>query len=157
MSRKTRFTRAIACMSPWPCIGLSTYIVCRLGASKPVSHMSRTMTMRNGSAGSRKRRASASRRDLLRMCGCHSSGSDAEPVMTTLIAPASSPSPAHSGRSATISRYSSTQIRRLMQTTMALPSMTSSRFSKWSTRSAATRRKPLLRTDDGGQLRPLAS
>ncbi len=39
----------------WPasgrgrCIGLSTYIVCRQGASKPVSHMSRTITMRNGS------------------------------------------------------------------------------------------------------------
>ena len=42
--RNTRFTRAMACISPWPRIGLSTYIVCRLGASKPVSHMSRTMT-----------------------------------------------------------------------------------------------------------------
>ena len=29
---------------PWPRIGLSTYMVCRLGASKPVSHMSRTST-----------------------------------------------------------------------------------------------------------------
>ena len=41
---KTRLTRAMACISPWPRIGLSTYIVCRDGASKPVSHMSRTMT-----------------------------------------------------------------------------------------------------------------
>jgi hypothetical protein len=43
----------MACMSPWPRIGLSTYIVDRLGASKPVSHMSRTMTSLNGSVGLR--------------------------------------------------------------------------------------------------------
>ena len=30
-------------------MGLSAYMVCRHGASKPVSHMSRTITMRNGS------------------------------------------------------------------------------------------------------------
>ena len=59
----------MACISPWPRMGLSTYIVCRLGASKPVSHMSRTSTIRSGSAGSRNRLASASRRGLLRMCG----------------------------------------------------------------------------------------
>jgi hypothetical protein len=76
----------MACISPCPRIGLSTYIVCRLGASKPVSHMSRTITMRNGSFASRKRAASTSRRGLLRMCGCHSSGSEAEPVITTLSA-----------------------------------------------------------------------
>ena len=45
----------MACISPCPRIGLSTYIVCRLGASKPVSHMSRTITIWNGSFGSRKR------------------------------------------------------------------------------------------------------
>src|SRR5260370_1322661 len=28
----------MACISPWPRIGLSTYIVCRHGTSKPVSH-----------------------------------------------------------------------------------------------------------------------
>ena len=44
LSLNTRLTRAIACISPCPRIGLSTYIVCRLGASKPVSHMSRTST-----------------------------------------------------------------------------------------------------------------
>ena len=38
----------------------------RLGASNPVSHMSLTMTIRNGSPGSRKRLAKASRRALLR-------------------------------------------------------------------------------------------
>jgi hypothetical protein len=42
--RNTRFTRAMACISPCPRIGLSMYIVCIDGASKPVSHMSRTMT-----------------------------------------------------------------------------------------------------------------
>src|SRR5450759_4244676 len=104
LSRKTRFTRAIGCIRPCPRIGLSTYIVWRLGASNPVSHMTRTMTIRNGSDGSRKRPARTSRRGLLRMCGCMPSGSDAEPVMTTLIEPPSSPSPCHSGRSATIWR-----------------------------------------------------
>ena len=103
MSLKTRLTRAMACISPCPRIGLSTYIVCRHGASKPVSHMSRTITSLNGSFGSLKRLASASRRGLLRMCGCQSSGSEAEPVITTLSAPLSSSSPCHSGRSATIS------------------------------------------------------
>ncbi len=49
--------------------------------------MSRTMTIRNGSLGSRNRLASASRRGLFRMWGCQSSGSEAEPVITTLIAP----------------------------------------------------------------------
>ena len=39
----------MACISPWPRMGLSTYMVCRHGASKPVSHMSRTMTILNGS------------------------------------------------------------------------------------------------------------
>jgi len=49
----------MACISPCPRIGLSRYIVCRLGASKPVSHMSRTSTIWNGSAASLKRPASA--------------------------------------------------------------------------------------------------
>src|SRR5262252_8835496 len=88
----------MACISPWPRIGLSTYIVCSEGASKPVSHMSRTSTIRSGSAASRNRFARASRRDLLRMCGCQSAGSDAEPVITTLIAPRSSSSWCQSGR-----------------------------------------------------------
>ena len=100
MSLNTRLTRAMACISPWPRIGLSTYIVCRQGASKPVSHMSRTMTILNGSLGSLKRLASSSRRGLLRMCGCQSSGSDAEPVITILMMPLSSSSWCQSGRSA---------------------------------------------------------
>ena len=52
--RKTRLTRAMACISPWPRIGLSTYIACRLGASNSVSHMSRTSTMRSGCGFRRK-------------------------------------------------------------------------------------------------------
>ena len=47
-------------------------MVCRLGASKPVSHMSRTSTICKESSASRNRLASASRRGLLRMCGCQS-------------------------------------------------------------------------------------
>lgn len=42
LSRKMRFTRAMACMSPWPYMGLSRYMVCTRGASESVSHMSRT-------------------------------------------------------------------------------------------------------------------
>ena len=38
-------------------------------------------------------------RALLRMCCCHSGGSEAEPVITTLMAPLSSSSSCHSGRS----------------------------------------------------------
>src|SRR5207249_611064 len=45
---------------------------------------------------------------------------------------------AQAGRSFTISRYNSTQIRRLMQTIIALPSIASNRFSKCSTMSCAT-------------------
>ncbi len=83
--RNRRFTRAIACISPCPRIGLSTYIVCRLGASKPVSYMSRTITTLKVSCGSRKQLASASRRGLLGMCGCQSGGSEAEPVITSFV------------------------------------------------------------------------
>ena len=66
--------------------------------------------------------------------------------MTTLTAPvsssASSPAaaPCHSGRSFTISAYRSTQMRRLMQTTMPFIGVAGSpacRPSKWSTRSLA--------------------
>src|SRR5215207_6596072 len=62
LSLKTRFTRAMACMRPWPCIGLSTYIVCMQGASKPVSHISRTITSLSGSDGSFARFARIARR-----------------------------------------------------------------------------------------------
>ena len=60
--------RAMACINPWPRIGLSTArIVCRLGASNPISHMSRTSTARSGSPGPRNRFSSASRLALFRM------------------------------------------------------------------------------------------
>ena len=135
----------MACIRAWPFIGLSTYIVCRHGASKPVSHMSRTSTMRKGSDGSLNRPARSFRPCLVRMCCCQSGPSVAEPVITTFTAVSpfrsvsgSSPAaPAQSGRSFTMASCSSTQIRRLMQTTIALPSIASNRFSKWATRSAA--------------------
>src|SRR6516165_1684814 len=47
--------------------------------TKPLSHMSRTITMRSGSAGSRIGLASASRRVLLRIWGCPSRGSGGGP------------------------------------------------------------------------------
>ena len=64
----------------------------------------------------------ALRRSLLRMCSCQSSGSLAEPVMTILMAPLSSSGLYQSGRSLMISLCSATQMRRLMQTIMPLPS-----------------------------------
>src|SRR5690606_7850562 len=91
---------------PWPRIGLSMYMACMQGASKPVRHMSRTSTMRSGSVASRKRLASASCRGLLRMCAC--------PVITTLMAPRASSSSCQWGLTFTISRCSSTQMRRLI-------------------------------------------
>lgn len=87
----------------WPCMGLSTYMVFMHGASKPVSHISRTITSLSGSAGSRARLANSSRRRLLPTCGCQSLGSLADPVMTILIAPFSSSSECQPGRIATIS------------------------------------------------------
>ena len=39
-----RFTRQMACSSVWSRIGLSRYIACRIGASKPVSSLEVTMT-----------------------------------------------------------------------------------------------------------------
>ena len=137
-SPKTRFTRAMACIRLWPASGLSRYMVCIGGQSKPVSHMSHTIARRRSSSGSLNRRASASRRALVLACRATRSPSAAEPVMTTLTKPASSSSACQSGRNATISSYRSMQMARLMQTAMALPSITSRRFSKCSTISLAT-------------------
>jgi glycosyltransferase involved in cell wall biosynthesis len=77
--------------------------LCMQGASKPVSHMSQTITSRRSSSGSLNRRASASRRPLVRACCATRSPSAAEPVITTLTKPAPSSSACHWGRNATIS------------------------------------------------------
>ena len=127
----------MACIKPWPRMGLSTYIVFMQGASKPVSHISRTRTSFSGSAGLRARLASVSRRRLLPICCCHSTGSEAEPDITILMAPLSSSSECQFGRSFMISSYSFTQIRRLIQTAIALPPSPSSLRSKWVTKSWA--------------------
>ena len=84
----------MACIRPCPCIGLSAYIVCRQGASKPVSHISRTITILNGFLGSLNSFAKSRRCFLLPMCFCHSGPSSALPVITTLSVCVS-----HSGRS----------------------------------------------------------
>ena len=130
----------MACIRLWPLMGLSMYIVCRQGTSKPVSHMSRTITSCNSSSGSLKRRANRSRAALFRTCGCHSGGSDAEPVITTLILPFASSSLCQSGRKRVMASYMATQMRRLMHTIIALPKSASWRRSKCSTRSSATSR-----------------
>ncbi len=130
----------MACIRLCPFIGLSRYIVCMLGQSKPVSHMSRTMTSFKPSDGALNRLAMASLASFVRMCGCHAVLSDAEPLMTILIWPLASSALCHCGRSLMIASYISTQMRRDMQTIIALPSIASSRFSKWSMMSCATRR-----------------
>src|ERR1035437_10008096 len=79
---------------------LSRYIVCRHGTSKPVSHISRTITNSRGSLVFLNRSPMTSLRCLLRICGCQSTGSVALPVITTLIAPSLSSSECHLGRSA---------------------------------------------------------
>ncbi len=66
---------------------------------KPVSHISRTITNLNGSSASLKRLAMASRPALLRMCGCQSSRSAADPVMTIFMNPFLSSGLCHCGRS----------------------------------------------------------
>ena len=72
---KVRLTRVMACMREAPRIGLSTYMVCIGGESKPVSHMSRTMTSSNLSSGFVARSLMALRSRLFRMWGWNSEGS----------------------------------------------------------------------------------
>ena len=52
--------RQMACSSVWSRIGLSRYIACRIGASKPVSSFEVTISIFSGSFGSRKRSSSFS-------------------------------------------------------------------------------------------------
>lgn len=65
----------IACLRPWPLVRLSTYILWRLGASKPVSNTSNTS--RRASFASWKRFAGSCPSGLGRMCFCQGSGSGA--------------------------------------------------------------------------------
>jgi hypothetical protein len=125
-------------------MGLSTYMVCIDGESKPVSHMSRTITSSSSSSGFLARSFSSRRACLLRTWRANSGPSAAEPVITTLIFPAASSSACQSGRSFTMASYRSTQIRRLMHTINALPASTLRRFSQCSTMSAATSPTRLL-------------
>ena len=98
-----RLVRAIACIKPWPCIGLSTYSVWTGGASKPVNHMSRTITNSKGSSASLKRFSSNLRWLLSVRCGWKCAGSAELPVITTLSLPLVMSLQAHSGRSLTSS------------------------------------------------------
>ena len=76
---------------------------------------------------------------LFLMCSCHSLGSEADPVMTTLRTPFSSSLLSHSGFSFAICLNRSTQILLDMQTIMPFPSKTAVRSSKWLTTSRAIR------------------
>ena len=86
----------MACMRLWPFIGLNTYMVDRLGTSKPVSHMSTTMAIL------RESESSLNLRSISFLCvvpphtSNHSSGSWFDMVITT---PTLS---FHSGRSSMI-------------------------------------------------------
>ena len=55
-------------------IGLSMYMVCIDGASKPVSHISRTITSLSDHLGFSRRFARRSRRALVPICGCQACG-----------------------------------------------------------------------------------
>src|SRR5690606_31390085 len=124
---KTRFTLAMACIRLWPFIILSTYIVWAQGASNPVSHISRTITICSGSSGVRKRFFMASIASLVRICGFQAGGSLLMfPVIITAIS-------GHS-LSALSALYIFTQFLRLIHTIIALPSRLSVQFGRASRR-----------------------
>jgi di/tricarboxylate transporter len=70
-----------------PFIGLSIYSVCKLGASKPVSHISRTITNLSGSSGCFILSAKVFLCALVVWCLEISGPSDELEVITTLITP----------------------------------------------------------------------
>lgn len=78
-------TRAIASIKFAPRIGLTTYIVCMVGESTPVSHISLTIKISSSSLGSLTRFFRAPKASLLRRRGCIVSSSTAEPVSSTKI------------------------------------------------------------------------
>jgi len=133
----TLFTLAIACIKVCPLIGLSKYIVCRHGTSKPVSHISHTMTSFSSSSGDFIRSARALRCSFVVWCLAISGPSADEAVITTFIAPLERSSLCHWGLILVISLYKSTAIRLDIVTIMPFPSKTSCRCSKWLTISAA--------------------
>src|ERR1017187_220746 len=67
-------------------MGLSRYITCRIGASKPVSSLLVTITNFRGSTGSRNRSSSFSSASLSRTCSFHWGGSPWEALMTMALA-----------------------------------------------------------------------
>jgi hypothetical protein len=75
----------------------------KTGTSNPVSHMSLTMTSFMEAEASFMRSPNALRRGLFRMCYYHSTGSEEEPVITTLMKSLSSLSLCHHGLNLMIS------------------------------------------------------
>jgi len=122
----------MACIKLCPFMGLSMYSVCRQGTSKPVSHISQTITSLSSSFGFFIRSANMRRCSLEVWCFEISGPSDEADVITTLIAPLLSSSECHSGLSFMIASYKSTAIRRLIVTIIPLPSKTVCRCSKCS-------------------------
>src|SRR5690606_31552887 len=89
-------------------------MVCTQGASKPVNHISLTMTIFNGSSSFLNLPFIASVASLVLKCGFQASGSlEIFPVITT--ATSGQPSKAVNAL------YIFTQLRLLIQTTMAFP------------------------------------
>jgi len=148
----------MACISPCPRIGLSTYMVCRGGTSKPVSHMSRTITTLKGSLAFLNRFPNASLRRL--SFGCVAAQSARRPPSRSLqpsVPRHHWPRCANPAAASPICWYSSTQMRRLIHTIIALPSIASSRASKCPTRSSAIVFSRFLRSDNGLQRCPLGT
>ena len=129
-----------------------------MGASKPVSHMSRTMTIWNGSSGSLKRLGQGLaprlvadvRLPLGRVRGRAGHHDLDSPRVVVLVVPVGP-------QLARCSSYRSTQMRRLMQTTIALPSIASSARLEVLDEVLGDERSALLGADHRLELRPLAS
>ena len=128
----------MACMRLCPFIGLSIYIVCKLGTSNPVSHISLTITSFSVSFGSFILFSISLVCILVKRWGANDAGSlEGLPDIIILITPLSTSSLCQSGLIFIISLYRSTHILRLIQTIMPLPSRTSHLCSKCVTISLA--------------------
>ncbi len=119
-------------------MGLSIYIVCSEGTSKPVSHISRTITNSNSSSVSFILSARARLWSLVVWCFEIFGPSEDADVITTLITPFLRSSLCHPGLILIISSYRSAAIRLDIATISPFPSNTSWRCSKWVTISSAT-------------------
>ena len=157
MSLNTRLTRAMDCIRPLAAHGL-IYVhgvqTRRIKAGQPHvahDHYLQWVGSHRGTAW-----PGPSRRGLLRMCGCHFRGSDAEPVITTLIAPCMSSSLCQSGRRLTSSVVEVNADAAAHADDHSLARLgLSRRCSKCWTMSLGNQLQSLFSADNGLQLCPL--